>query len=170
AFQLQDLRLGNHYQATPETCLAVFLFRLAFPNHYNSCFNLKVFGHSISWIETAFNGTLIYIYEQRKEFLYWDTQQLMAQQLQTYCDTINTPGNRIYGFIDDTHQAICQPSTIDWKFFYSGYKKVYSVKFQAIVVPDRLTIHLTGCPYKGILGDWSIYSISQFGRDIWPMM
>jgi len=34
---------------------------------------------------------------------------------------------------------------MDQKFFYSGYKKVYSVKFQAIMAPDGLIIHLAGC-------------------------
>ena len=107
--------------------------------------NLKVFGRSVSWIETVFNGTLTYIYEQRRDFLYWDAQRLTAEQLQIYCDAIDAPGNRIYGFIDGTHRAICRPSTMDQKFFYSGYKKVHSVKFQAIMTPDGLIIHLAGC-------------------------
>jgi len=34
---------------------------------------------------------------------------------------------------------------MDQKPFYSGYKKVHSVKFQAIMVPDRLIIHLASC-------------------------
>lgn len=104
-----------------------------------------MFGRSISWIETVFNGTLIYIYEQRKDFLYWDRQRLTPERLQSYCDAIDTPGRRIYGFIDGTHRAICRPSTMDQKFFYSGYKKVHSVKFQAIMAPDGLIIHLAGC-------------------------
>ena len=96
-----------------------------------------------------FNGTLMFIYEQRKDFLYWDAQRLTANQLAAYCNAIDTPGNRIYGFIDGTHRSICRPSTMDQKFFYSGYKKVHSVKFQAIMAPDGLIIHLAGClsPY-----------------------
>jgi len=33
---------------------------------------------------------------------------------------------------------------MDQKLFYSGYKKVHSVKFQAIMAPDGLIIHLAG--------------------------
>ena len=91
-----------------------------------------------------FNGTLIYIYEQRNDFLYWDAQRLTAARLQTYCNAIDTPGNKIYGFIDGTHRSICRPSIMDQKLFYSGYKKVHSVKFQAIMAPDGVIIHLAG--------------------------
>jgi len=42
AFQLQDLELRNPCQAAPETCLAVLLFRLAFPNRYKSCCDVCV--------------------------------------------------------------------------------------------------------------------------------
>ena len=104
-----------------------------------------MFGRSISWIETVFNGTLIYIYDQRRDFLYWDRPQLTPERLQSYCDAIDTLGNKIYGFIDGTHRAICRPIMMDQKFFYSGYKKVHSVKFQAIMAPDGLIIHLAGC-------------------------
>ena len=103
-----------------------------------------MFGHSISWIETVFKGTLIFIYEQRKVFLYWDAQRLTPEQLQEYSNAIDMPGNRIYGVIDGTHRAICQPSTMNHKFFYSDYKNIHSVKFQAIMAPDGPIIHLTG--------------------------
>ena len=33
---------------------------------------------------------------------------------------------------------------MDQKFFYSGYKKVHAVKFQAIMAPDGLIIRLAG--------------------------
>jgi hypothetical protein len=92
----------------------------------------------------VFNSTLLYIYNQRKDFLYWDHERLNSEKLAEYCMAINTPGNRIYGFIDGTHRSICRPGTIDQKIFYSGYKKVHSIKFQAIIAPDGLIIHLAG--------------------------
>jgi len=33
---------------------------------------------------------------------------------------------------------------MDQKVLYSGYKKVHSIKFQAIMAPDGLIIHLAG--------------------------
>ena len=42
AFRLEDLQLRNRCQASPETCLAVLLFRLAFPNRYKSCCDVCV--------------------------------------------------------------------------------------------------------------------------------
>ena len=113
-----------------------------------------------------FNGTLIHIYEQRKGFLYWDAQWLTGERLRTYCSAINPPGTRIYGFIDGTHRSICQSSTMDQKLFYSGYKNVHSIKFQMIMAPDGLIIHLAGClflPYYFfIIIDLFILFISLF--------
>ena len=42
AFRLQDLQLENRCRATPETCLAVLLFRLAFPNRYKNCCDVRI--------------------------------------------------------------------------------------------------------------------------------
>ncbi|KAG0639886.1 hypothetical protein HOY80DRAFT_865934, partial [Tuber brumale] len=69
---------------------------------------------------------------------------LTPEKLQSYYNDINAPGNRIYGFIDGTYQAIRWPSIMDQKIFYSGYTKVYSVPFQAVMVPDELIIYLVG--------------------------
>ena len=43
AFRLQDLHLQHCCQATPETCLAALLFRLAFPNRYKNFCDVCVF-------------------------------------------------------------------------------------------------------------------------------
>jgi len=117
----------------------------------------------MDWVD--FNTTLSYIYKQRRDFLYCDAQLLTGERLQNYCAAIDTPGNRIYGFIDGTHRAICQPSTIDQKLFYSGYKKVHLVKFQAIIAPDGLIIHLAGSfpfYYSFIIRLFYIYSMVYF--------
>ena len=50
AFRLQDLQLENRCQATPETCLAVLLFGLAFPNRYKSCCDVSVLFKDISFL------------------------------------------------------------------------------------------------------------------------
>jgi len=50
--------------------------------------------------------------------------------------------------------------------FYSGYQKVHSVKFQAIMAPGGLIIHLAGCLfllyYFFIIIDLFILFISLF--------
>ena len=76
--------------------------------------------------------------------LYWDHIRLTPEQLKNYCQAIDTPGNLIYGFIDGTHRAICRPSSLPQQPFYSGYKKIHSIKFQAIMAPDGLIIHPAG--------------------------
>ena len=98
----------------------------------------------MSWIETIFNSILLYIYSEQKEFLYWDAERLTPDQLDKYCHAIDTPENRIFGFIDGTHRSICRPSTLDQKIFYSGYKKTHTIKFQAIMTSDGLIVHLAG--------------------------
>jgi len=50
----------------------------------------------------------------------------------------------IWGFVDGTIRPICRLSTIDQRFWYTGYKKLFGFKFQAISTPDGLITSLAG--------------------------
>jgi hypothetical protein len=53
----------------------------------------------------------------------------------------------IWGFLDCTIRQICHPSLAQ-QIAYNGYKKVHMLKFQAVMLPNRLIGHLFG-PVEG---------------------
>lgn len=55
--------------------------------------------------------------------------------------------NNCWAFIDGTHVHVMWPSKYQ-KHLYSGYKKYHSLKYQAVVTPDGMIVHLAG-PYPG---------------------
>ncbi|RPB01850.1 hypothetical protein L873DRAFT_1675526, partial [Choiromyces venosus 120613-1] len=44
--------------------------------------------------------------------------------------------------------------------YYSGYKKCYAFKFQAVMTPDSILSYLTSS-WFGCKGDWDVYIDSQ---------
>jgi len=71
-------------------------------------------------------------------------------------DASGLPG--IWGFVDGTMRAFCQPGE-DQASFYSAYKKMHAFKFQSIVTPDGLLSLLAG-PFPGLVGDWVVWRSS----------
>ncbi|RPA94085.1 hypothetical protein L873DRAFT_1940703 [Choiromyces venosus 120613-1] len=90
--------------------------------------------------------------------IFWDHNILISELLTKYCEVIRSngePSGCIWGFSDGTYKVICRPGseTTDQKYFYSGYKKVDTLQFQAIATPDGLIRHLAR-PYEGQISDW----------------
>jgi nuclease HARBI1 len=56
-------------------------------------------------------------------------------------------GLKAFAFIDGTARRICRPSR-DQDICYSGHKKYHALKYQSIVTPDGLIVHLFG-PVEG---------------------
>jgi hypothetical protein len=60
----------------------------------------------------------------------------------------------VWGFVDSTFRGYCRPHDYEaQQRVYSGYKKSYSIKYQAVVTPDGLISLLTG-PWIGPVNDW----------------
>jgi hypothetical protein len=51
---------------------------------------------------------------------------------------------------------MCRPSTVDQRFWYTGYKKLFGFKFQAISTLDGLITSLAG-PTTAADGDWALW-------------
>ncbi|OAD79005.1 hypothetical protein PHYBLDRAFT_62226 [Phycomyces blakesleeanus NRRL 1555(-)] len=68
----------------------------------------------------------------------------------------------VIGFIDETRQAIAQPSEPKEikKTFYNGWKHIHAIKFQDIVTHDRITSSILG-PYFGAKYDQYVNSVSK---------
>lgn len=61
-------------------------------------------------------------------------------------------------FIDGTVKPTCKPSRND-SLMYNGHKRVYGLKYQGVVSPDGIIIHLCG-PFEGSKHDSSVLSVS----------
>jgi len=53
------------------------------------------------------------------------------------------PLNRCYAFIDGTLRPICRPS-FGQRWFYNGKDRIHGLKFQGIVTPDGIIVHMWG--------------------------
>ena len=53
------------------------------------------------------------------------------------------PLRNCFGFIDGTVRPICKPGT-NQRIVYNGHKKVHSLKFQSVVIPNGMIANLHG--------------------------
>jgi hypothetical protein len=107
-----------------------------------------MFGRGTSWEEGVFNDTVVYLHARFEQLLQWDCVRLTPGRLQEYCEHLNVPGQRCFGFIDGTQRIICRPGTLPQRTWYSGYKKCHGIKFQGVTTPDGLLSHLDGAYYR----------------------
>ena len=67
-----------------------------------------------------------------------------------YADAIYRSGAALencWGFIDETVRPVCRPGE-NQRAIYNGHKRVHSVKFQSVALPNGLVGHLYG-PVEG---------------------
>ena len=103
----------------------------------------------LSWI---INHMYEIIYLQLESLLDWDHHWLTVDKLKEYAQTIFENGGEqvqvaegIFGFIDGTVRKIARP-TFNQEIFYSGWKRCHAIKFQGIMAPDGILMHVSG-PY-----------------------
>ena len=85
----------------------------------------------------------------------WNLAVLNPPALQTYADCIHQHGaplNNCFGFIDGTVRPIARPGT-NQRILYNGHKRVHSLKFQAVAIPNGLIAHLYGPVGKNLMYD-----------------
>ena len=66
--------------------------------------------------------------------------------LQEYADVIHAEGaalNNCFGFIDGTVRPISRPGQHQ-RIVYNGHKRVHSLKFQSVALPDGLIGNMYG--------------------------
>ena len=66
--------------------------------------------------------------------------------MQTYADCIQQMGaplDNCFGFIDGTVRPIARPG-MNQRVLYNGHKRVHSLKFQAVAIPNGLIANLHG--------------------------
>ena len=80
----------------------------------------------------------------------WDDHGVVSPEaLHKYADTLTdfgAPTSSVSLFIDCTIRQMCRPGVFQG-LVYTGYKKYHGMKFQGLVAPNGLLVHLDG-PYR----------------------
>lgn len=103
-------------------------------------------------ISMIINTLVDLLYANHKHRLTFDARNSWVDNahLQLYADTIHNKGAplpNVFGFIDGTVRPICRPTT-GQRVCYNGHKRIHSIKFQSVVIPNGLIAHLYG-PLEG---------------------
>ncbi|XP_062312501.1 uncharacterized protein LOC134017158 [Osmerus eperlanus] len=130
--------------------LCMLLKRLTYPCRYSDM--MQRFGQRpVPVLCMATNCVLDLIYNvHHRRITEWNNTILNPVALQTYADCIQqmgTPLDNCFGFIDGTVRPIARPG-MNQRVMYNGHKRVHSLKFQAVAIPNGLIAHLHG-PVEG---------------------
>jgi DDE superfamily endonuclease len=157
---LDTIAWRNRYNPSLETTFCLLLWRLSFPSRYKE--QINIFGRSRAWCSSVFNDVVCHLCHRFGRFLYFDDERLTRDQLRTYSEAIRRINGapRVWAFVDGTIRAICRPGTVHQRPYYTGYKKLHGIKFQAISTPDGLIVSLAG-PFEASLGDWAAWYESE---------
>ena len=135
------------YQGTTAKieALCILLRRLAFSCRYADM--IQMFGRPVAGLCLITNGILNFIYERHGHRLTeWDQQLLNPEKLQIYADAIYAKGaalSNCFGFVDGTVRSICRP-TKHQRVVYNGHKRVHSIKFQSVTLPNGMIANMFG--------------------------
>ena len=94
-----------------------------------------------------YNTVIDYIFDEHGHLIsHWNHTLLSPQNLQRYADSIAAKGAALqncFGFVDGTVRPICRPKH-NQRVVYNGHKRVHSLKFQSVVVPNGMIANLYG--------------------------
>ena len=131
----------------------MLLKRLTYPCRYSDM--MHRFGQRpLSVLCLATNRVVDFVYAaHHRRITDWNLAVLNPPALQTYADCIHQHGaplNNCFGFIDGTVRPIARPGT-NQRILYNGHKRVHSLKFQAVAIPNGLIAHLYGPIGKNLI-------------------
>ncbi|XP_075553687.1 uncharacterized protein LOC142586292 [Dermacentor variabilis] len=145
-----------------DEALCITLRHLSYPNRL--CELEQLFGRHYSVISSVTSYVLSHI-EDKFVHLLKDVNNHTWVDLPTidmFAQAIHSKGaplHNCWGCIDGTARAICRPSTSQ-KVFFSGHKRVHSVKYQSIMCPNGIICQLSG-PFFGSRHDAGILRKSK---------
>ena len=90
----------------------------------------------------------------------WNDDVLSPRLLQEYADVKHAKGaplENCFGFIDGTVRPIARPNQHQ-RIVYNGHKRVHSLKFQSVALPNGLIGNMFGP--VGMLVTYNIYIFS----------
>ena len=125
--------------------LCMLLRRFAYPCRYSDM--VPRFGRPVPVLSMATNKVLDHIYDTHGHLLTdWNPYLLSAQALEEYAQAISRKGSPLqncFGFIDGTVRPVCRPGRHQ-RVLYNGHKRVHSLKYQSIALPNGLIGNLYG--------------------------
>ena len=125
--------------------LCMLLKRLAYPCRYSDM--IHRFGRAVPELSMICNYVIDWIYDNHHTKLTeWNINMLNQGLLETYADVIARKGsalNNCFGFVDGTVRPICRPG-VSQRLVYNGQKRVHSLKFQSLTLPNGLIANLYG--------------------------
>src|SRR5882724_9248313 len=93
----------------------------------------------------------------------WDDHGVVSlEALRKYADALTNfgaPTSSVSLFIDCTIHQTCRPGIFQ-ELIYTSYKKHHGMKFQGLVAPNSLLVHLNG-PYCVLQNDLSVLAESS---------
>ena len=123
----------------------MLLRRFAYPCSYSDM--VPRFSKPVPVLSMATNTVLDYIYDTHGHLLTdWNPDLLSAQALEEYAQAISRKGSPLqncFGFIDGTVRPVCRAGRHQ-RVLYNGHKRVHSLKFQSIALPNGLIGNLYG--------------------------
>lgn len=127
------------------TGLCITLKRLAYPCRYSDM--ISTFGLSVPELCMIYNTVIDHIFEMHGHLInQWNHALLSTDNLQLYAESVARKGAALencFGFVDGTVRPICRPNKSQ-RIVYNGHKRVHSLKFQSVVLPNGIIANLYG--------------------------
>ena len=145
------LRLPDTFHCNQRTTadklegLCILLRRMSFPCRYSDM--LERFGRPVPELSMISNTVMNYIYDiHGHKLCQWNHDILNPRYFDTYTEAISNKGAALqncFGFADGTIRPICRPSQ-EQRIMFNGHKRVHSLKFQSVTIPNGLIANLFG--------------------------
>lgn len=152
---LRSLQVPNQFRCRQGTIcsgiegLCMLLKRLAYPCRYFDM--IRLFGRPVPELCMLSNVVLDWFYNTHGHRLTsWNQPILSPPFLESYCQAISRMGSPLtncFGFVDGTVRPIARPGE-NQRLVYNGHKRVHSLKFQSVAIPNGLISNLYG-PVEG---------------------
>ena len=125
--------------------LCMLLYRLAYPCRYSSM--IPRFGRPVPELCMITNTVLDFIFDTFSHKLTeWNLDILDPTSLERYAEVVfakGAPLHNCFGFIDGTVRPISRPGE-NQRLVYNGHKRVHSLKFQSLALPNGLIGNMYG--------------------------
>ena len=127
------------------------LKRFSYPCRYSD--TIHRFARPVPEISMITNTVMDHIFlSHGHRISQWNFDILSPPMLQEYADVIHAKGvplNNCFGFIDGTVRPISRPGQHQ-RIVYNGHKRVHSLKFQSVALPNGLVSSYKRMPYHSI--------------------
>lgn len=146
--------------------LCIYLKHFAYPSRYSDM--VSTFARPVPQLCKITNHMIDWIYSRWHHLLTRYNHNLLSPaNRMLYADAVHQSGaalDNCWGFIDGTVRPVCRPDA-NQRVIYNGHKRVHSIKFQAVALPNGLVGNLYG-PVEGKRHDSGMMASSGLLQDL----